>query len=129
MEAMSYVKLVNDVFNYPVSYTYTRTTDRLFLDIEHSKMEAGKYMLIEAYVQIDPEKYQKVWKDRVFKRYYTALLKKQWGQNLIKFANVPLPGGAVLNAPAILAEANNELKEIEMMLTKTQELPVDPLIG
>jgi hypothetical protein len=129
MEAMSYVKLVNDVFNYPVSYTYTRTTDRLFLDIEHTKMQAGKYMLIEAYVQIDPEKYQKVWKDRVFKRYYTALLKKQWGQNLIKFANVPLPGGAVLNAPAILSEANNELKEIEMMLTKTQELPVDPLIG
>lgn len=129
MEAMSYIKLVNDVFNYPVSYTYTRTTDRLFLDIEHNKLESGKYILIEAYVQIDPEKYNKVWKDRVFKKYYTALLKKQWAQNLIKFSNVPLPGGAVLNAPAILSEAEAELKEIELMLLRTQELPVDPLIG
>ena len=28
MEAMSYVKLVNDVFNYPLSYTFTKTTNR-----------------------------------------------------------------------------------------------------
>jgi hypothetical protein len=129
MESMSYVKLVNDVFNYPMSYSYTRTTDRLFLDTDYTKLEAGKYILVEAYVQIDPEKYSKVWKDRVFKKYYTALLKKQWAQNLIKFANVPLPGGAVINAPAILAEAENELREIETSLTKTQELPPDPLIG
>jgi hypothetical protein len=129
MESMSYVKLINDVFNYPMSFSYTRTTDRLFLDTDYTKLTAGNYMMIEAYVQIDPDKYEKVWKDRVFKRYYTALLKRQWGQNLIKFANVPLPGGASLNAPAILNEANMELKEIELMLTKTQELPADPMIG
>jgi len=129
MESMSYVKLVNDVFNYPMSFTYTRTTDRLFLETDYSKLEVGKYMMIEAYVQIDPEKYSKVWKDRVFKNYYIALLKKQWAQNLIKFGNVPLPGGAVINAPAILNEAQAELKEIEAMLLRTQEIPVEPLIG
>lgn len=129
MESMSYVKLVNDVFNYPMSFTYTRSTDRLFLETDHTKLEVGKYMMIEAYVQIDPEKYEKVWRDRIFKNYYTALLKKQWGQNLIKFGNVPLPGGAVLNAAAILGEAQNELKELELMLLKTQEIPVEPLIG
>lgn len=129
MESMSYIKLVNDVFNYPMSFSYTRTTDRLFLDTDFSKLTSGNYLMVEAYVQIDPEKYSKVWSDRVFKKYYTALLKKQWAQNLIKFANVPLPGGAVINAPAILSEANSELTEIETFLLKTQELPVDPLIG
>lgn len=129
MESMSYLKLVNDVFNYPVSYTYTRTTDRLTLEMDTSKLIAGSYLLVEAYVQIDPNQYQKVWQDRVFKKYYTALLKKQWAQNLMKFAGVPLPGGAQLNAAAIMAEAVNELNQIEITLLKTQELPPDPLIG
>ena len=129
MESMSYLKMVNDVFNYPVSYTYTKTTDRLTLDTDVGKLISGSYLLVEAYVQIDPNQYQKVWQDRVFKKYYTALLKKQWAQNLMKFAGVPLPGGAQLNAAAIMAEAVNELNTIEVTLTKTQELPPDPLIG
>lgn len=129
MESMSYVKLVNDVFNYPMSFTYTRTTDRLFLDTDFTKLQAEGYMMIEAYVEVDTDLYEKVWKDRIFQRYFTAMLQKQWGQNLIKFAGVPLPGGAQLNAAAILNQANAELKEIELMLTKTQELPVEPQIG
>jgi hypothetical protein len=129
MESMSYLKLVNDVFNYPASYTYSKTTNRLFLDIDYPSMVPGSYLLVEAYVQIDPEQYEKVWADRVFKKYYTALLKKQWAQNLMKFAGVPLPGGAQLNAGALMAEATNELNQIEVTLIKTQELPPDPLIG
>jgi hypothetical protein len=129
MESMSYIKLINDVFNYPLSFTYTKTTDRLFLDTDFTKLTPGKYMMVEAYVQIDPEKYSKVWGDRIFKKYYTALLKKQWAQNLIKFSNVPLPGGAVINAPAIMSEATSELNEIETFLLRTHESPVDPMIG
>jgi hypothetical protein len=129
MESMSYLKLVNDVFNYPMSFTYTRTTDRIFLDTDFTKLQAEGYMMIEAYVEVDTDLYSKVWKDRIFQNYFTAMLKKQWGQNLIKFAGVPLPGGAQLNAAAILSEANRELKELELMLTKTQELPVEPQIG
>jgi hypothetical protein len=129
MESMSYLKLVNDVFNYPASFTYTRTTDRLFLEQDFTKLIPGSYLLVEAYVQIDPDQYPKIWGDRVFKKYYTALLKKQWAQNLMKFAGVPLPGGAALNAGAIMADALNELNSIEEKLIKTQELPPDPLIG
>jgi hypothetical protein len=129
MESMSYLKLVNDVFNYPASFTYTRTTDRLFLDQDVQNITPGSYLLVEAYVQIDPNQYSKVWDDRVFKKYYVALLKKQWAQNLMKFAGVPLPGGAQLNAAALMNEALSELNQIEQSLLKTQELPPDPLIG
>ena len=129
MESMSYLKLVNDVFNYPSSYTYNRTTNRLFLDMEYKTLVPGTSLLVEAYVKIEPEQYPRVWEDRVFKRYYTAMLKKQWAQNLMKFAGVPLPGGAQLNAAAMMGEAVNELNVIEQQLVKTQELPPDPLIG
>lgn len=129
MEGMSYVKLVNDIFNYPVSFTYTRTTDRLFLETDSTKLHAGGYLMIESYVQIDPSQYNKVWKDRIFQKYYTALLKKQWAQNLMKFAGVPLPGGASLNSAAIMQDAVAELNQIEELLKKTHELPPDPLIG
>jgi len=70
-----------------------------------------------------------VWEDRIFKKHFAALLKKQWAQNLMKFAGVPLPGGAQLNAPAIMQEAMKEISEVEAELLKVYELPVDPLIG
>jgi hypothetical protein len=129
MEGMSYLKLVNDVFNYPSSFTYTKTTNRLFLETDYSKLVSSQFLLIEAYVKVDPDLYPKIWQDRIFKRYYSALLKKQWAQNLMKFAGVPLPGGAKLDAPAIMQEAVRELAEIDLNLLKTHELPIDPFIG
>lgn len=129
MEAMSYVKLVNDVFNYPASFTYTKTTQRLFLDTDASKLNVGNYLMIEAYVKISTDEYAKVWEDRIFKKYFAALVKRQWAQNLMKFAGMPLPGGAQLNAPAIMQEAVKEIADVENELLRNYELPVDPLIG
>lgn len=129
MEAMSYVKLINDVFNYPMSFTFTKTTQRLFLDTDYKNLKNNNYLMIEAYVKIDTDKYNKVWEDRLFKKHFAALLKKQWAQNLMKFAGVPLPGGAQINAPAIMQEAVKEVAEVEEELLRRYELPVDPLIG
>ena len=99
------------------------------LETDYTKLSASQYLLIEAYVRIDPDLYPLVWNDRIFKRYYSALLKKQWAQNLMKFSGVPLPGGAQLNAGAIMQDAVRELAEIDTSLLKTMELPVEPFIG
>ncbi|MFN9956390.1 MAG: hypothetical protein ACK55I_25105, partial [bacterium] len=99
------------------------------LDTDYTKLTSSRYLLVEAYVKVDPEKYTKIWNDRVFKLYFSALLKKQWAQNLMKFSGVPLPGGAQLNAGAMMAEATKELAEIDATLLRTHELPVDPQIG
>ena len=85
--------------------------------------------MVEAYVQIDPDKYQKVWTDRIFKRYFTALLKKQWGQNLIKFQGVKLPGGIELNGRQIYDDAVNELGDIKSRMSSEYELPPLDMIG
>lgn len=134
MEAMSYVKLINDVFNYPMAYTFQKTTNRLFLDcdspnLNYSGTRPGSYLLIEAYVKINTDDYPKIWEDRLFQRYFAAILKKQWAQNLMKFSGVPLPGGAQLNAGAMMQEALRETQDIESQLLKIYELPPDPMIG
>ena len=42
-------------------------------------------MVIDCYRLLDPNTYAGVWNDSFLKRYLTALIKRQWGQNLIKF--------------------------------------------
>lgn len=129
MESMSYLEGINDVFNYPMAFTYQKTTNRLWLDVDITKLSGTSYLLIEAYTKIDEDLYPKVWDDRIFRKYYVALLKKQWAQNLSKFNGIPLPGGASINSAAIMSEAMKELQEVDIELRKVYEPPIDPMIG
>jgi hypothetical protein len=129
MEAMSYLEGINDVFNYPVAFTYQKTTNRLWLDIDPTSLAGSGYILIETYTKIDEDLYPKVWDDRIFRKYYIALLKKQWAQNLSKFNGIPLPGGASINAASLMSEAMKEIAEVDAELRKAYEPPIDPLIG
>ncbi len=69
--------------------------------------------------------YASVWNDRWLKEYATALIKKNWGTNLKKFAGVQLPGGVVLNGQVIFDEATEEIKALEEEMSSKYELPVD----
>jgi hypothetical protein len=63
------------------------------------------------------------------KRYLTALIKRQWGQNLIKFQGVKLPGGIELNGRQIYDDAERELDKIKEVMSNTYELPPLDMIG
>ena len=54
-----------------------------------------------------------VWNDRFLKRYATAMLKLQWGNNLSKFAGIQMPGGVTLDGVRIANEAQAEIDKIE----------------
>lgn len=127
--ARSYIQSIEYTFAYPCSFTFSKATSRLFLELGKDRLKAGNYILLEAYVGIDINQYPKIWRDRIFKRYYTAMLKKQWAQNLMKFSGVPLPGGAQLNAPALMQDALREIQEIEDDITKMYEFIPDIQIG
>lgn len=129
MESMQYVSLINDVFNYPHAFTFTKTTNRLFVEADWTDLTTNSYLMVEAYVKMNPDYFPLMWQDHFFQRHYCALLKKQWAQNLMKFSGIPLPGGASINAGALMSEAMRELEMIEQQLTKTHELPPDPMIG
>ena len=63
------------------------------------------------------------------KQYATLLLKKQWGQNLIKYEGMQLPGGLTLNGRQLYDDAVAEIQTIEEQMQLRYELPVDHLIG
>jgi hypothetical protein len=56
-------------------------------------------------------------------------MKKQWGQNLIKFRGVKLPGGIELNGRELYEDAEKELEDIKQRMVLEYELPPYDFIG
>ena len=80
---------------------FNQRMDRLYLDIDWGSMAKNDYIIMDCYRLLDPNDFSRVWNDSFLKLYFTALLKRQWGQNLIKFGGVKLPGGVELNGRQI----------------------------
>lgn len=93
------------------------------------KLVAGQYLLMDGYEVIDPDTYTDVYNDRFLKKYATALIKKQWGQNLSKFEGMQLPGGVTINGRAILEDAVAEIDKIEEQMQLTYENPPMFFVG
>ena len=108
---------------------FNRRQNRLYIDSDYSSMKEDDYLIIECYRVLDPNDYPKVYNDRWVKRYFTAKLKKQWGQNLIKFQGVKLPGGIELNGRQIYDDGVAEMQAIEDKMTTEFELPPLDFIG
>ena len=71
-----------------------------------------------------------MWNDPFLKRYATALIKRQWGNNLRKLQNVQLIGGVTIDAQQILTEAQEEIDKMhEEMLLEHQEPILQILMG
>lgn len=70
-----------------------------------------------------------VWNDRFLKKYATALIKLQWGNNLSKFSGIQMPGGVTLDGVRIMTEAHEEIEKIEEELISFNVLPGDMIVG
>ena len=108
---------------------FNQRQDRLYLDIDWGSVMEGDYIIIDCYRTLDPNDYSRVWNDSFLKRYLTSLIKRQWGQNLIKFQGVKLPGGIELNGRQIYDDAQKELDVIREIMSNTYELPPLDMIG
>ncbi|MAG48572.1 hypothetical protein CMO86_02510 [Candidatus Woesearchaeota archaeon] len=108
---------------------FNQRQNRLYLDIDWDAQEVDNFLVIECYRAMDPENFSKVYNDSFVKKYLTAAIKKQWGQNLIKFQGVKLPGGVELNGRAIYEDGQRELDEIRQKMSSDYELPPMDLIG
>ena len=108
---------------------FNQRQNRLYLDVDWDAQEVDNFLVIECYRAMDPENFSKVYNDSFVKRYLTAAIKKQWGQNLIKFQGVKLPGGVELNGRAIYEDGQRELDEIRQKMSSDYELPPMDLIG
>lgn len=125
----SFLEDLDFTLNTEKQIRFNRRSDRLYLDIDWSTVTAGNYLIIDCYRLIDPSEHTQVWNDTFLKKYLTALIKKQWGQNLIKFQGVKLPGGVELNGRQIYDDAEKELESIKESMMITYELPPLDMIG
>ena len=108
---------------------FNRRQSRLYLDVDAASMQVGDYLVIRCYRILDPNDFPKIFGDRFIKKYFTAKLKKQWGQNLIKYQGVKLPGGVELNGRQIYEDGQRELDVIREQMSNTYELPPLDFIG
>lgn len=110
--------------------TFSRHMNRLSIEIDWSRyLQVGNFIIIEAYQLVDPDEYSDVYNDMFLKRYFIALIKRQYGTNLIKFANMQLPGGVTLDGQKMYDDAVQEIIKIEEEMQLRFEMPSDFFVG
>ena len=92
-------------------------------------VNVGDYMVMEVYQVIAPNTYTSVYNDLWLKRYTTALMKKQWGQNLKKFDSITLPGGITYNGQSLYDEASAEIETLESAILTSHDTLPSMIIG
>ena len=108
---------------------FNQRQDRLYMDIDWGAQKAGNFLVIDCQRALDPETFNQVYNDYFVKLYLTALIKRQWGQNLIKFRGVKLPGGLELNGREIYDDAERDLERFKEKMMLEYELPPLDFIG
>ena len=122
--------LVEQLFSIAPTMMFNRKQNRVYLEADwNEKFSVNDVLVIEAYRALDPSQFGEVWNDMFLKKYTTALIKRQWGENLKKFQGVVLPGGITLDGKTIYDEAVEEIRQIEEQMSLSYELPTDGYVG
>ena len=100
---------------------FNQHDNRLYIDMDWTNdLDTDEWIVIECYRKLDPNSYTDVWNDIYLKRYATALIKKQWGQNLSKFNEVQLLGGVTMNGEQIYTQAQEDITRLEEQIQNMQ---------
>ena len=103
---------------------FNHLSNRLFIDLDWgTDIKAGEYLIMEVYRKLDPATYTDIYDDIYLKRYATALIKRQWGQNLSKFNGTAMLGGVTLNGPELFSTAIAEQQKLEEEIRLNYEEP------
>lgn len=126
---MGHLTLLDHELNKRPRFRFNRLQRKVFPEINwDTDIQLGEYLVFECYRALDPETYEEVWNEPWLKQYTTALIKKQWGQNLSKFAGLQLPGGVTLDGDKIYNNAIEEIKLLEEDLI-TKQAPLEMFVG
>ena len=126
----SHLSTLDQLFVNQRQIRWNRKTNRLYVDTDWNlTFRPGDFLIAQAYSIIDPAAYTEVYDDMFLKKYTTALIKRQWGENMKKFGGIQLPGGVTLNGPELFQEAMAEIDKIEEEMQMKYELPPAFMIG
>ena len=123
---MQYISTLEFLIEGNKPLRYNKVQNRLYLDLDWNRVADNDYVLIDCYRALDPNTYTKIYNELFIKKYLTALIKRQWGQNLIKFTGIKMPGGVEFNGRQLYDDAQGEIEKIEgEMLSKYETAPLD----
>jgi len=130
-QLQQYLSLLDTKLNGAPQTTFVRHQERLYIhgEFANKDIKANDYIVAEAYVTIDPQTTTAVYNDMWLKEYVTALFKQQWGQNLIKFEGVQLPGGVTFNGRQLYDDATQEIERLRERIRLEHEMPADFFMG
>ena len=125
----TYLEDINFLLTTEKQIRFNKRQDRLYLDIDWDSVNAGDWLIINCFRLLDPSDYGRVWNSLFLKQYATALMKRQWGQNLLKFGGVKLPGGIELNGRQIYDDGQRDVDYLMEQMSSTYELPPLDMVG
>ena len=130
-QMQQYLSLLDMKLNGTPQVNFSRRQGRLYIhgDFQDKDIQADDYIVAEVLQIVDPETHTSIYDDMWLKAYTTALIKRQWGSNLIKFEGMQLPGGVQLNGRQKFEDALNDIERLEERIRLEQELPVDFFVG
>ena len=103
---------------------FNQLSNRLYIDMDWAEdISPDEYLIIECYRKLDPSSHSNIFDDLYLKRYTTALIKRQWGQNLSKFSGTAMLGGVTLNGPELFSTAISEQQKLEDEIRTNYEEP------
>ena len=128
------LSLLDMTLNGTPQVSFSRRQNRLhiFGDFADGDIQEGDTVVLECFIAVSPSgtgTSTSIYNDMFIKEFTTVLIKEQWGQNLIKFEGMQLPGGVTLNGRQILEDALTEKEKILERLRLEFEQPVDFFIG
>lgn len=104
---------------------FNRHQQKLFIDWGWgTTVNAGNTVIMECDRILDPDVYPDIWNDKWLKEYATALIKRQWGEQISKYAGVQLPGGVQLDGQRIFEAADREVRRLEENMIKDYSAPL-----
>ena len=123
---MQHLTMMDQLLNGKPTYRFNKVQNRIYVDVLWEKrMMPGNWVLFEVLQTVDPEEYVEVFDDPWFKNYATALIKRQWGENLKKFSGIQMMGGTTLNGQQIWNEAVEEVNQLEQELMERWSEPAE----
>jgi hypothetical protein len=130
-QMQQYLTLLDIKLTGQTQVDFVRKQNRLYIhgDFNDGDIKVGEYVVAEVYQIVDPDTYTAVWNDMWLKEYTTALIKRQWGANLIKFEGMQLPGGVMLNGRQLFDDATADIERLREKIRMDHELPPDFFVG
>jgi hypothetical protein len=128
--AMRHIETLEEIFVGKKPIRFNRHTNTLHIDMAWpTDVQPGYTIIVDGYASLDPNTYTDVWNDSWLKQYATALVKRQWGENLKLYEGMQLPGGITFNGQKIWEEANDMITTMETSLINDYSLPAVDMIG